>query len=81
MEEFNHNKHACRSVDAELDQFRFDAVTTVAMFDLPSVTGTRNTKTGDSLSCTSPQILNFFVMTKTLGALTRQRAVAQTLAG
>lgn len=42
---------------------------------------TCNAKTGDSLSCTSSQILNFFVMTKTLGALTRQRAVAQTLAG
>ena len=35
---------------------------------------------GDSLSCTSPQILNFFVMTKTLGVLMRQRAAAQTLA-
>lgn len=38
-----------------------------------------NTKPGDSLSCTSPQIINFFVMTKTLGALTRQRAVAKLL--
>lgn len=40
-----------------------------------------NTINGDSLSCTSPQTLNSFVMTKTLGALTRQRAAAQTLAG
>lgn len=39
------------------------------------------TVAGDSLSCTSPQILNFFVMTKTLGVLMRQRAAAQTLAG
>jgi len=44
-------------------------------------TSTGVTSAGDSLSCTSPQILNFFVMTKTLGALMRQRAAAQTLAG
>src|SRR5690606_22844449 len=34
---------------------------------------------GDSLSCTSPQILNFFVMTKTLGVLMRQHTTTQTL--
>lgn len=39
------------------------------------------TMAGDSLSCTSPQILSFFVMTKTLGVLMRQRAAPQTLAG
>lgn len=48
-------------------------------FDVLSLS--RDTKAGDSLSCTSPQILNFFVMTKTLGALMRQHAAAQTLAG
>lgn len=39
------------------------------------------TNTGDSLPRTSHQILNFFVMTQTLGVLMRQRAAAQTLAG